>query len=85
MQMAICDDIGQAAYDAQVVAGLLIEELKMMCKEYDGYLDMRTLEELFKVSADGVSGDELVALAAKRLYQGVILTPSEGKPEGASS
>ena len=70
VRLAICDDIGQAAYDAQVVAGLLVDELKRVCEEYDGYFEMRTLEERFKVSAGGVSGEEFLALAAERLYQG---------------
>lgn len=70
LRLALCDDIGQAAYDTQITAGLMIEELKRVASRFPGYVDLSILEKRFKVDAVDVSGEEFVYLAADRLYRG---------------
>lgn len=70
LRLAICDDIGQAAYDSQIVAGLMIDELKSVRDLYDGFFDVAKLEERFKVPVDGLSGEEFIHVTAEKLYQG---------------
>lgn len=70
LRLAICDDIGQAAYDRQITAGHMVEELKRVAGGYAGYFDVTTLHERFKVDPMTVSGEEFVYLAAQKLYKG---------------
>lgn len=70
LRLAICDDIGQAAYDRQITAGLMIDELKRVEKRFPGFFDLSILESRFKVDPRSVSGEEFVHLASERLYKG---------------
>lgn len=70
LRLAICDDIGQAAYDRQVTAGLMIEELKRVSNRFPGFFDMSILAKRFKVDPLSVIGEEFVHLAAEKLYKG---------------
>jgi ribosome biogenesis GTPase A len=70
LRLAICDDIGQAAYDSQITAGLMIEELKRVADRFPGYVDLDLLEQRFKVDPRVVTGEEFVFAAADKLYHG---------------
>lgn len=70
LRLAICDDIGHAAYDRQITAGLLLEELKRVATEMEGYFDLGKLKERFKVDPMEVSGEEFLHLAAERNHRG---------------
>lgn len=70
LRLAICDDIGQAAYDRQITAGLMIEELKRVSSRFSGFFDMSILTKRFKVDPFAVTGEEYVYLAADKLYKG---------------
>lgn len=70
LRLAICDDIGQAAYDVQVVAALMLEELKRVCTEFPGYFDMTQLKERFKVDPMSCSGEDFILSAAEKLHRG---------------
>lgn len=70
LRLAVCDDIGQAAYDTQITAGLMIEELKRVADRFPGFVDLSILENRFKVDPASVTGEEFVYLAADKLYNG---------------
>lgn len=70
LRLAVCDDIGQAAYDTQITAGLMIEELKRVAERFPGFVDLSILEKRFKVDATTATGEEYVHMAADRLYNG---------------
>jgi ribosome biogenesis GTPase A len=70
LRLAICDDIGQAAYDTQITAGLMVEEMKRVAQRFPGYVDLSILHERFKVDPALVTGEEFVHLAAGKLYNG---------------
>jgi ribosome biogenesis GTPase A len=70
LRLAVCDDIGQAAYDCQITAGLMIDELKRVRDRFPTFIDLSILEARFKVNPLEVTGEEFVFLAAERLYRG---------------
>jgi ribosome biogenesis GTPase A len=70
LRLAVCDDIGQAAYDSQITAALLIEELKRVASRFEGYIDLDILERRFKLDPREVTGEEFVVMAADKLYHG---------------
>jgi ribosome biogenesis GTPase A len=70
LRLAVCDDIGQAAYDYQITAGLMIEELKRVHERFPSFVDLSILEKRFKVSPLEVTGEEFVFNAAEILYRG---------------
>lgn len=70
LRLAICDDIGQAAYDVQMTAGLMVDELKRVSNRFPGFFDLTTLTERFKVDPLTVTGEEFVHLTAEKLYKG---------------
>lgn len=70
LRLAICDDIGQGGYDAQIVAGLMIDELSKVSKRFPGFADLSLLEERFKVDPFSCSGEDYLHLSAKKLTRG---------------
>lgn len=70
LRLAICDDIGQAAYDVQMTAGLMVDELKRVTERFPGFFDLSTLAERFKVDPLTMTGEEFVYQAAHKLHQG---------------
>lgn len=72
LRLAICDDIGQGAYDYQITAALMIEELKRAERELEGYVDLSLLSKRFKVDTMEYTGEEFLHVAADRLYKGDV-------------
>lgn len=72
LRLAICDDIGQAAYDAQVVAALMVEELKRVSSQFPGFFDLTLMKERFKVDPSSCTGEEFIHFAADKLYKGDV-------------
>lgn len=72
IRLAICDDIGQAAYDYQVVAGLMIDELNQVVETHPQFFDFDTLKKRFGVDPTNMSGECFLYEAAKRINKGDI-------------
>lgn len=73
LRLAMCDDIGHGAYDPQIVAAKMIDELKRVVdEEPDGYFDISTLEKRFKVSTKDISGEEFLYRAADECHKGDV-------------
>lgn len=70
LRLAICDDIGQAAYDRQIAAALMLEELKRVSSRFCGYFSFDLILKRFKVDALNMSGEEFIERAAEKLYNG---------------
>lgn len=70
LRLAICDDIGQAAYDTQLTAALMIDELKHVASTYPGYFTFDTLVERFRIDPREMSGEEFLYRASRTLYKG---------------
>ena len=72
LRLAICDDIGQGAYDYQNIAALMIEELKGIRRVDEAYFDHSVLVERFKTDWQGVSGEEFLHMAADKVCKGDV-------------
>lgn len=70
IRLAICDDIGQAAYDHQVVAALMIDELKQVIETHPQFFDFETLKKRFGIDPADLSGEYFLYEAAKRVSRG---------------
>lgn len=75
LRLCMCDDIGHAAYDRQIVAAHAISELTRVARSLPGgYFNLELLEKRFKTEmyqddAD-ISGDEFLHLAAEKCHNG---------------
>jgi ribosome biogenesis GTPase A len=63
LKLAICDDIGEAAYDNQRVAAALVDLLKQLGSD-------RPLQQRYGVEADQPTGESYLQLLASQNYQG---------------
>lgn len=70
VRLALCDDIGTAAYDNQVMAAALVTELCAVAARRPGYVDLAAMERRYKVPVADRTGEAYLHKAAERLYQG---------------
>jgi ribosome biogenesis GTPase A len=74
-RLAICDDIGEAAYERQLVAASLVEQIRQMelvNAEYEGWMPSQPLERRYGVALDALTGDEYLAAVAEERFQGDV-------------
>jgi len=70
--LAICDDIGTAAYDNQRVATALVDRLNQLHQDPGGLLSHSPLQDRYNLAPTGLTGESyLVELAALR-HQGDV-------------
>jgi ribosome biogenesis GTPase A len=67
-KLAICDDIGEAAYDNQRVAADLVERLKTLQQQAD-WLDEDVLRSRYDLSAAEMTGETYLVKLAEQNYQ----------------
>ncbi|KAK1867516.1 hypothetical protein I4F81_010023 [Pyropia yezoensis] len=70
VRLALCDDIGTAAYDNQVMAAALVTELSAIAERRPGYVDLAVLERRYKVPVADHTGEAYLHAAAEQLYRG---------------
>lgn len=73
LKLAICDDIGEAAYDTQRVAAEFIEllqRLKDANQRYPGFLPNHPLLKRFRLAPETMSGEEYLLTLTHQQYQG---------------
>jgi len=68
-KLAICDDIGQASYDNQLVAAELIELLKQLD---DRINSLDALRGRYELDPRAIAGDEYLQALAQLRYQGDV-------------
>mmetsp|Transcript_15403 Transcript_15403/g.62849 ORF Transcript_15403/g.62849 Transcript_15403/m.62849 type:complete len:218 (+) Transcript_15403:674-1327(+) len=61
-RLAVCDDIGEASYDNQLVAAFLAEELRSVSTRINGFVDMERIEERYGVKFGEMAGDEYLVI-----------------------
>mmetsp|Transcript_31490 Transcript_31490/g.98976 ORF Transcript_31490/g.98976 Transcript_31490/m.98976 type:complete len:331 (-) Transcript_31490:40-1032(-) len=72
-RLAMCDDIGAAAYDPQAVASALLEALVLAEAERPAYVRLDKLRERWGVPTDECScGEEYVAQLAEERFTGDV-------------
>ena len=70
IKLAICDDIGEASYDNQLVAAELVESIGYLQDTAGNLIPKSILESRYGVDAIGFSGEEYLLVLAKQRYQG---------------
>lgn len=65
IKLAICDDIGEASYEYQIIAASLVDLLKKLEQ-------MKALSDRYDVSAMDVTGESYVKLLANERFQGNV-------------
>ena len=71
--LAMCDDIGQAAYENQLVAAKLIEDIQHIetyVEEVEGYIPLDRIQTRYNLSPQDFQGDEYLAALAEMSFKG---------------
>ncbi|MGJ3246572.1 MAG: ribosome biogenesis GTPase YlqF [Elainellaceae cyanobacterium] len=69
LKLAICDDIGEAAYDNQRVAAAFIDLLKQLQEEFPEAVPDRPLRSRYTLDAETLTGESYLATLAQQNYQ----------------
>ena len=70
IKLALCDDIGQAAYDNQLVAAALVEQLKQLKLIENSPVAGQVLCDRYGIDEAELTGEEYVLAVANKRYQG---------------
>ncbi|HEY9761620.1 MAG TPA: ribosome biogenesis GTPase YlqF [Trichocoleus sp.] len=68
IKLAICDDIGEAAYDTQRVAAALIDLLKALQEQHDLPFYGEALESRYGINSNLLTGESFIALLAEQRF-----------------
>lgn len=69
LKLAICDDIGEAAYDTQRVAATFIDLLQALQTQQSLSLYSKALCDRYSLDPEGLTGESFVALLAEKKFQ----------------
>ena len=76
-KLAVCNDIGQASYDVQVVAGELINMLCRVHESRPGYVDLSRLQQRYQLDPWILTGEEFLHALAAKLYRGNLYSAAD--------
>ncbi|CAM9570210.1 unnamed protein product, partial [Hapterophycus canaliculatus] len=65
LKLAICNDIGQASYDTQVVAAKMIDQLVETAVQFPGYVSLDAVAKRYGLDPRRHSGEEYLYLVAQ--------------------
>jgi ribosome biogenesis GTPase A len=72
IKLAICDDIGDAAYDNYLVAAQLLEILTELESTYPSLVSLNTLRSRYQLDPQTMTGESYLQTLATQMYQGDI-------------
>ena len=72
IKLAICEDIGDAAYDNQIIAASLIDLLMSLEVDSNGFVSTSCLESRYGLKANNYTGEGYLHEVANRISQGDI-------------
>lgn len=72
LKLAICDDIGDASYDNQIVAATLVDILKDLRINTADFIPQDPLESRYKLNPTSLTGEEYMFALAEYRYQGDV-------------
>jgi ribosome biogenesis GTPase A len=72
VKLAICDDIGEAAYDNQRVAAALVDTLKQLHKEAPEILSLKVLRSRYNLDPTDLTGESYLETLANQRNQGDV-------------
>ncbi|QYO62828.1 ribosome biogenesis GTPase YlqF [Leptolyngbya sp. 7M] len=70
LKLAICDDIGEAAYDTQRVAAAFVDLLKQVAPRLTGVEVLATLDQRYGLDPTDLTGESYIAVLAEQKYRG---------------
>ena len=68
LNLAICDDIGTAAYDNQRIAAALIDRLKHLHQQVPGWLSLEPLSSRYQLDLTAITGESFIQDLAEQRY-----------------
>lgn len=77
LKLAVCNDIGQASYDVQVVAAELVSMLKATAAARPGYVDLDRVGQRYQLDVRAMTGDEFLHALAAKLYRGNLYSAAD--------
>jgi ribosome biogenesis GTPase A len=77
LKLAVCNDIGQASYDVQVVAAELVAMLKATAAAKPGYVDLDKVAQRYQLDVRAMTGDEFLHALAAKLYRGNLYSAAD--------
>ncbi|MGJ3254168.1 MAG: ribosome biogenesis GTPase YlqF [Elainellaceae cyanobacterium] len=69
LKLAICDDIGEAAYDNQRVAAAFVDLLKQLQTEFPEAMPDRPLQSRYTLDSESLTGESYLVAIAQQNYQ----------------
>lgn len=72
LKLAICDDIGEAAYDNQRVTAALLDLLKQLQASNPNALPAQPLESRYQLGLGDLTGEDYLHRLAEQRYQGDV-------------
>lgn len=72
LKLAICDDIGEAAYDNQRVAAAFVDRLKQLQAEAPYLLSQQPLQARYQLDPMTITGEDYITTLADQRYQGDV-------------
>jgi ribosome biogenesis GTPase A len=68
LNLAICDDIGTAAYDNQRIAAALIDRLKSLHQQVPDWLSLEPLSHRYQLDLTAITGESFIQNLADQRY-----------------
>jgi ribosome biogenesis GTPase A len=72
IKLAICEDIGEAAYDNQVVAAAMVDLLTSMAAIDEGLVPVSGIKSRYKLDPTSTNGEDYLHEVAKDRYKGDV-------------
>ncbi len=72
IKLAICEDIGDAAYDNQLIAASLIDFLISLEVDSNGFISASCLDSRYGLKANNSTGEGYLHEVAKQIYKGDV-------------
>ncbi|OZH52550.1 GTPase [Hydrocoleum sp. CS-953] len=72
VKLAICEDIGDAAYDNQIIAASLIDFLMSLEVDSNGFISASCLDSRYGLKVDNYTGEGYLHELADRIHQGDV-------------
>lgn len=81
VNLAICNDIGEASYDRVVVAASLCDKLNELHQSNPSFVDMARIVQRYELPFTDLTGEEMVFEVAEKYYKGRLDSyVATGKP-----
>ena len=77
LKLAICNDIGHASYDVQVVAAKLLDYLKTLFEENHKYVDLTKISKRYNLPLSDFTGEAYLYEIAQVIYRGNMYSAAD--------